>query len=272
MSHTLIDALSKAVFTLPKAVLLLMLFAFSVFAQVNTDVDPRPLTFEKPIERELKGDKSHLYSLTLQTGQFLYAAVEQKGIDVVVTLLDSDNNKKAEIDSPNGTQGFEDIRWIVDKGGDYRIEVRSLEKDASAGKYSIQIVEQRTSTEKDRIRINADAIFNEALQLFDQGTGESLRAGDKIQSGERSLRRSWSDPVAGRGACLARSYRQQAWRETDGIGKLQSGIDALLLVKKQRMGSHNAQQYWRSIFRFRRKAESAGILQSISSAHKTNRR
>jgi len=38
----------------------------------------------KTIERQLAGGESHFYQIHLDTGQFLHADVEQKGIDVVV--------------------------------------------------------------------------------------------------------------------------------------------------------------------------------------------
>jgi len=50
--------------------------------------DVRTLEFGKPIERELKGAEVHAYQVTLATGQFLHVVVEQRGIDVVVKVLD----------------------------------------------------------------------------------------------------------------------------------------------------------------------------------------
>jgi hypothetical protein len=39
--------------------------------------------------------------------------VEQKGIDVAVTLFAPNGQKLAEVDSPNGTQGPEPVAWIA---------------------------------------------------------------------------------------------------------------------------------------------------------------
>src|SRR5690242_16781106 len=41
---------------------------------------------EKPIEREIKGGESHTYQLDLIAGQYLYAMIELKGIDVGVEI------------------------------------------------------------------------------------------------------------------------------------------------------------------------------------------
>jgi erythromycin esterase len=95
----------------------------------------------KPVERDLKPGETHAYTLRLETGQFLGAAVNQRGIDVVVYIFAPDGSQIAEIDSPNGTQGDEPIELEVKAGGTYRIDVRSAEKDAEPGRYQIRINE-----------------------------------------------------------------------------------------------------------------------------------
>ncbi len=109
---------------------LIVLFAAAAFGQTKTDADTRPLIVGQAMERELKGDEAHSYSLALQAGQFLNVVVEQKGVDVVVTLFDSGNKKLAEVDSPNGTQGAEPLSIIIETTGNYRLEVRSLKKNS----------------------------------------------------------------------------------------------------------------------------------------------
>src|SRR5262245_58345472 len=38
-----------------------------------------------PIEKELKGGETHSFQIHVDAGQFLYALIDQRGIDVVVT-------------------------------------------------------------------------------------------------------------------------------------------------------------------------------------------
>ena len=61
------------------------------------------------MERELKGGETHSYQVSLVAGQFLYVQVEQQGIDLVVDLFDSSNQKIADADSPNDNWGAEPI-------------------------------------------------------------------------------------------------------------------------------------------------------------------
>jgi CHAT domain-containing protein/tetratricopeptide (TPR) repeat protein len=148
----------------------IILLTLTIFGQAKPEPNAQPLTVEKPVERELKGDEVHSYSLALQAGQFLNVVVEQKGVDVVVALFDSNNRKIAEVDSPNGTQGEEPLSVIIEQTGNYRLEVRSLEKTTPAGRYEAKIKELRAATDKDKTNIAANKAFNEALSLYQQGT------------------------------------------------------------------------------------------------------
>ena len=124
------------------AVLLLGSAAATVPAQTaagsplsQQTTESTPLELGKPVERELAGDAAHSYRITLAANQFLHVVVEQKGIDVVVALFAPDGKKVAEVDSPNGSQGPEPILVMAEVTGTYRLEVRSFDAKAGAGRY-----------------------------------------------------------------------------------------------------------------------------------------
>lgn len=125
------------------------------------------LELGKGIERELQGGAVHVYGIMLAAGQFLHVVVDQRGIDVVVKLFGPDGKQLTEVDSPNGAQGPESIPRVADMPGRYRLEVRSLEESAAAGRYEVRIQELRTATERDRRRVAALASLEEA-KLFQQ--------------------------------------------------------------------------------------------------------
>jgi erythromycin esterase len=110
-------------------------------ASPTVQVQAQPLDQGKPIERELKGSETHAYKIKLEAGDFLNAAVNQRGVDVVVRVFAPDGNKIADIDSPNGTQGDEPIALQAKIPGAYRVEVSSLEPTAPPGRYEIRINE-----------------------------------------------------------------------------------------------------------------------------------
>lgn len=157
------------------AALTFPMFALSIPAHSAAQSgDQRLLTAGVPITREFSGGQSHSYRMTLAQGQYLEAIVEQRGIDVVVVVFAPGGQKIIEVDSPNGTQGPEPVLIVAETSGDYRLEVRSLEKNAPAGRYEVRIVAQRIPSAQDLTRVAALRAFGEASQLREQGTVEAV--------------------------------------------------------------------------------------------------
>lgn len=122
----------------PLLIVTLFILSALVIAQ---PAPPAALENGKPIERELKAGENHFYTIGLESGQFLDAAVNQRGIDVIVRVFAPDDSKIAEIDSPNGIQGDEPIALVAKVAGTYRIEVIPLTEggNTTAGRYEIRI-------------------------------------------------------------------------------------------------------------------------------------
>jgi len=131
----------------------------------------------KPIEKRLEGGEAHSYSLAINAGsagQFLRVVIEQRGIDVTVTLFAPDGQELLAVDSPNGEEGPEPVSWIAEASGNYRIEVRSGDKQAKPGRYEARVEMLRVATEADRNRVAAERAVAEAERLFD-GVAEAKR-------------------------------------------------------------------------------------------------
>lgn len=113
----------------------------------------------KVIERELSGGEAHFYQVTLELGQFLSAVVEQKGVDLIVTVIGPDGKKIVDVDSPNGEQGPELVEVTANAAGAYRLEIRALEAKAERGRYTVKIdqiltaeqAKERTASEQARM-------------------------------------------------------------------------------------------------------------------------
>ncbi len=127
------------------------------------------------IERELKGGEAHIFRLTLISGQFMQVVVNQKGIDVAVTLSGPDGKQMANVDNPNGQWGPEPVVAVAEISGTHRLEVRSPNKNAAAGRYGIKVVDLREATAKDKDFVAADRAFEQGQKLFGQRTTASLR-------------------------------------------------------------------------------------------------
>ncbi len=161
-------------FRLLFAVLLInQLFVFN-FAQTAPDArgQQAALVQGKPIERELKGGEVHTYSIQVKAAQLLKLIVDQRGIDVVVVLNAPDGKQLAEMDSPNGTLGPEQIEILAEAAGEYQLKVQSLEKEAATGRYEVKIETLRDANDRDRSRMVAQKKYFEALEF--KGKGDEL--------------------------------------------------------------------------------------------------
>ncbi len=153
----------------------------------------RALEPGESIERELTGGGSHAYLLRLAAGQFCHVVVDQRGIDVVVVLFGSDGAKIVEVDSPNDVNGPEPVSLLAEASGNYRLEVRSPEKDAPTGRYEIKIEDLRAAMPQDKGRIAAQKASMDAKSLRNQRTAESLRRAVEKYQEALSLWRTLDD-------------------------------------------------------------------------------
>lgn len=165
------------------AIILLTLLAgkaapFSVAAAASQQTPPI-LDSGKPIEKTLAGGETHNYRVTAQAEQFLRVVVEQRGIDIKLTIFGPDGKQLVEVDSPNGEQGPEAASLITTAPGDYRIEIKSEDKQAKAGRYEARLEILRTATETDRTRLTAERAINEAEHLIEGDAAAKRRALEK---------------------------------------------------------------------------------------------
>lgn len=116
----------------------------------------------------LTGDQSHNYDFNANEGDYLHVIVEQRGIDVELLLLASDNQRLSTVDSPNGTDGPEEITYTIEKTGKHRLVIHSLEKNAAPGAYSVTLLELRLPTQKDRLLREAKKLHEESIRLRNQ--------------------------------------------------------------------------------------------------------
>jgi CHAT domain-containing protein len=135
-----------------------------------------PLEYGRPVERELAGGQTHTYQLSLQSNQYIRIAVEQKGVDVTLTLFGPDEQRLGEVSLPRTLQGRKVIVVVTAAAGNHRLEVRSFSKDAATGKYQAQITDLREATATDRARLALRQTADEANRLLAQRTTASLTA------------------------------------------------------------------------------------------------
>ena len=155
---------------LPVAMLTLVLcYSAPLPAASQTAVDVRPLVPGAPLERELSGGQTHSFRVALAAGQFFLAAVRQMEIDVSVEMLGPDGRGLFVVDAQSETRRSESLMAIVEVAGDYLINIRSLNKDAPAGRYEIKVEEIRPAAPQDVVRVAAERNFAEGVRLGERG-------------------------------------------------------------------------------------------------------
>lgn len=147
------------------------------FQQTGGSRDAIALEPGKPAERELAGDQIHAYQITLVAGQYLHVAIEQRSIDLAVAVFAPDRKQFLVCDSFK--RGEESVSLIAESVGSYRLEVRSAEKKAAFGRYTIGVRELRAATPADRERLATEQAAQQLMvagkQFYTQGSAETLK-------------------------------------------------------------------------------------------------
>ena len=174
----------------------LFLISINLNAQNETKSQNAAVSLEigKSIEQELSGEQIHTYTIFLTSNDYLDLVVEQRGIDVVVTALSPNGKIITEVDSPNGTEGPEEVYFIADSTGTYSFQIKSLEKN-SVGHYSINLKSKRIATEEDKKQLNnskelaaAQQIENQWFELYKKGKySEAIPLAEKVLSIRESI-------------------------------------------------------------------------------------
>jgi tetratricopeptide (TPR) repeat protein len=105
-----------------------------------------------PLDREgrLRGGAVERVEVECRAGDLLQGVLEQRGIDVVVRVLDPSGQERLEVDSPNGTEGPEPILLVAAAAGRHTLELRALDPAAAEGAYRLHVDVPRPATPNDR--------------------------------------------------------------------------------------------------------------------------
>ena len=101
-----------------------------------------------PIERTIAPGQAHSYQIDVDENTYVQLTVEQRGVDVVVRIHHP--KRVAEHDSPNGSDGPENVSFVTTEKVPYSVEVAPLSREGgSAGRYEIRLIELRQATEEE---------------------------------------------------------------------------------------------------------------------------
>jgi CHAT domain-containing protein/tetratricopeptide (TPR) repeat protein len=119
---------------------------------------------EPPGEKELPAGVTDVYEIDLETGQYLYFYVDQRGVDVFIDVFAPSHRRLFRADSPNGDRAPEHVHVLADRPGRYRLEVAAV-KPGAQGRYLARVAALRPASLADRERCAAQQAAAEAKDL-----------------------------------------------------------------------------------------------------------
>lgn len=88
------------------------------------------------------------YNVKLIKDKFYTFTINQKGIDVIVYLINNKNEIVKKKDSPNGSNGPEQFYFYCESQGEYQLQIKPLNENENPvkGNYSVAVSEVSTAT------------------------------------------------------------------------------------------------------------------------------
>jgi CHAT domain-containing protein/Tfp pilus assembly protein PilF len=125
-----------------------------------------------PTEYQLGPGQTHTHYLQAEAGQYLHLVVDQRGVDVVASLLDDQGQQLVRVDRPLGEVGPETLIAVTESAGEYQVVITAPEGDRPGGAYRVVVEDLRSATPRDHLVAAAASAFYEGDELRRQGESE----------------------------------------------------------------------------------------------------
>lgn len=158
---------------------------FLIFSQiVSAQVSENRGTIElnKNSEYELSGGQKHDFQINISVGQYAKIIVAQRGIDVVVRLLDSAGKVSVEYDAEPRINGEEIIEFTAKLNENLHLTIEPKQRSAKKGFYQIRLEELRLATEKETKIDETRKLLTQAVRLWRAGENK-----DALPLAERAV-------------------------------------------------------------------------------------
>nr|MBA3634241.1 tetratricopeptide repeat protein [Acidobacteriota bacterium] len=158
-----------------RKILLLLSFLMAICISVTygqtsvpKNTNAQRLELNQPLERQIKGGEVQVFQFNLKAGFYARAEVEQKNIDVVVSLFSPDGKLVVEMDGEDGRLWREAVSAIAEKKGEYRVEIKAYGAAGKSGTYTVKLIENRQSVPSDSKRLKAETHLSAGRKFFGQ--------------------------------------------------------------------------------------------------------
>ena len=145
-------------------ILLLVFFLTTISCRKPTTSSQSPasilLSNQTAISTQIAQGESHRYRIKTSPAQYGRIQIKHTGLYLRVTLYDP---KGQSLNSFTCRQpGQIPVSFLTEQGGEYRLEIQSLETTAYTGNYRLEVVEQREKKPSDSQRLKADSALARA--------------------------------------------------------------------------------------------------------------
>lgn len=150
---------------------------------VETESDA--LIVNEPLTRGMDKNQLHFYTFRGEAEKCLRLAVEQKGTNVIVTLISPSKQKLAFVERSNTLLGPENMTFVLPESGIYTVEIKSNDWVEVKNGYTIELKPFTVPTADDLKRIEAERLVSEGdLLSFDS---ESVKRKESIIKFKRAI-------------------------------------------------------------------------------------
>src|SRR5579863_4215048 len=156
---------------------LLLSAAFAVctagFGQ--SPAEPPVLSLQVPVQRGLLAGQVCSWQITAEAGQFLRLAIRPNGLALKIRLTALDGSEAANISNRADESRTISVSHIAAQTGRFVLQCTLGAGDVAARGFEIRLAELRPAREVDRVRVQAERLFESARTLQDLGSKESLQ-------------------------------------------------------------------------------------------------
>lgn len=150
------------------------------------------------IHRQIVRGEEHRYQLLLSAGEFVRVNVEQRGIDVAVSVRDQHNVLLDEFQDEIRRDAIEAVEIVAGTAGAYILAIAPADGATIPGEYEIHIETRRAATETDRQLQESRILRSRARQLERTGRYAEARPLFEQALAIAELLRGCNDPEVAR--------------------------------------------------------------------------
>lgn len=134
----------------------------------------------QPVERALKSGETQEFEIRVKSGQFIRIEAEPKNIDIVLTLVAADGKTVVEMDGDSNFLWRDSVSAIVEKGGNYKLQIKGVGPAEFTGGFSVKVAELRKPEVADRKRIEAEQAMIRAIKLGKENKSKESAAAFEV--------------------------------------------------------------------------------------------